>query len=77
MVVSERGCDSEEEMNMDLRKGPWTAEEDTLLNNYITIHGEGRWNSLARCAGGYANHVWCSSLSLSINKDVQFPIFWL
>ncbi|XP_034691697.1 transcription factor MYB108-like [Vitis riparia] len=51
MVVSERGCDSEEEMNMDLRKGPWTAEEDTLLNNYITIHGEGRWNSLARCAG--------------------------
>ena len=42
-------------MNTELRKGPWTVEEDMLLNNYITIHGEGRWNSLARCAGDYAS----------------------
>ncbi|WOL00276.1 hypothetical protein Cni_G08989 [Canna indica] len=40
---------SEEEM--DLRRGPWTVEEDLVLMNYIHIHGEGRWNSLARCAG--------------------------
>ncbi|KAI3865551.1 hypothetical protein MKW92_008375 [Papaver armeniacum] len=32
----------------DLRRGPWTVEED--LVNYIANHGEGRWNSLARCA---------------------------
>ncbi|KAL5700755.1 hypothetical protein ACHQM5_026163 [Ranunculus cassubicifolius] len=35
----------------DLRRGPWTVEEDLTLINYITNHGEGRWNSLARCAG--------------------------
>jgi myb proto-oncogene protein len=35
----------------DLRRGPWTADEDILLVNYIAVHGEGRWNSLARSAG--------------------------
>lgn len=35
----------------DLRRGPWTVEEDFTLINYIAHHGEGRWNSLARCAG--------------------------
>ncbi|XBI14706.1 hypothetical protein VPH35_057250 [Triticum aestivum] len=35
----------------DLRRGAWTAEEDLLLVDYISRHGEGRWNSLARCAG--------------------------
>lgn len=40
---------SEEEM--DLRRGPWTMEEDVKLVNYIAVHGEGRWNTLARCAG--------------------------
>lgn len=39
------------EEEMDLRRGPWTVEEDFKLINYITTHGEGRWNSLARCAG--------------------------
>ena len=36
---------------MDLKRGPWTAEEDFKLTNYIATHGEGRWNSLSRCAG--------------------------
>ncbi|XP_010941513.1 transcription factor MYB78-like [Elaeis guineensis] len=36
---------------MDLRRGPWTVEEDLKLINYIAIHGEGRWNTLARGAG--------------------------
>ncbi|XP_023527593.1 transcription factor MYB78-like [Cucurbita pepo subsp. pepo] len=35
----------------DLRRGPWTVEEDMTLINYIANHGDGRWNSLARCAG--------------------------
>ncbi|KAL9240767.1 hypothetical protein vseg_014949 [Gypsophila vaccaria] len=39
------------EDEMDLRRGPWTVEEDLTLINYIAVHGEGRWNSLARCAG--------------------------
>ncbi|GMI71559.1 hypothetical protein HRI_000825200 [Hibiscus trionum] len=35
----------------ELRRGPWTLEEDTLLIHYITRHGEGRWNLLAKSAG--------------------------
>ncbi|KAK1387457.1 Transcription factor [Heracleum sosnowskyi] len=46
-------CDDQEEEMMieDLRRGPWTVEEDFALMNYISRHGEGRWNSLARSAG--------------------------
>ncbi|CAA7398590.1 unnamed protein product [Spirodela intermedia] len=36
---------------MDLRRGPWTLDEDLTLVNYISTNGEGRWNALARCAG--------------------------
>ncbi|GMP57194.1 hypothetical protein CsSME_00021379 [Camellia sinensis var. sinensis] len=54
MEVEGRECNSaiqsEEEM-MELRRGPWTVEEDMTLMNFIAKHGEGRWNSLARCAG--------------------------
>ncbi|KFK44510.1 hypothetical protein AALP_AA1G266100 [Arabis alpina] len=35
----------------DQRKGPWTLEEDTLLTNYISHNGEGRWNLLAKFSG--------------------------
>ena len=37
------------------RKGPWTPEEDKLLTDYVALHGEGRWSSVARCAGN--SHV--------------------
>ncbi|KAK1386955.1 Transcription factor like [Heracleum sosnowskyi] len=40
---------SEEES--ELRRGPWTFEEDSLLTHYITSHGEGRWNVLAKSSG--------------------------
>ncbi|KAG8488317.1 hypothetical protein CXB51_016334 [Gossypium anomalum] len=33
------------------RKGPWTHEEDKLLAEYVTFHGEGRWSSVARSTG--------------------------
>ncbi|KAK7337554.1 hypothetical protein VNO77_18135 [Canavalia gladiata] len=39
------------EDEMDMRKGPWSVEEDTILINYVATHGDGRWNSVARCAG--------------------------
>ncbi|CAL5060949.1 unnamed protein product [Urochloa decumbens] len=42
---------SSDEESAELRRGPWTVEEDLLLVNYIAAHGEGRWNALARCAG--------------------------
>lgn len=35
----------------ELRRGPWTVDEDLTLINYIADHGEGRWNALARAAG--------------------------
>ncbi|CAL9192807.1 unnamed protein product [Musa hybrid cultivar] len=35
----------------EVRKGPWTMEEDLILINYITNHGEGVWNNIARSAG--------------------------
>lgn len=48
-----KGEEDQEEMVMieELRRGPWTVEEDSVLMNYISLHGEGRWNSLARSAG--------------------------
>ncbi|GAV75928.1 Myb_DNA-binding domain-containing protein, partial [Cephalotus follicularis] len=39
------------EEDMEMRKGPWTIEEDNILINYIRIHGEGRWNSISLCSG--------------------------
>ncbi|KAG5222712.1 hypothetical protein OIU77_001880 [Salix suchowensis] len=37
--------------DVEVRKGPWTLEEDLILTNHIANHGEGVWNSLARSAG--------------------------
>ncbi|PWA77673.1 myb protein [Artemisia annua] len=48
------GGEENDQINMmmdDLRRGRWTADEDFALMNYIAHHGEGRWNSLAHCAG--------------------------
>ncbi|KAG2261351.1 hypothetical protein Bca52824_068430 [Brassica carinata] len=35
----------------EVRKGPWTMEEDLILINYIANHGDGVWNTLAKSAG--------------------------
>ncbi|XP_062202603.1 transcription factor JAMYB-like [Phragmites australis] len=40
-----------QKQQLELRRGPWTVDEDLTLVNYIANHGEGRWNSLARAAG--------------------------
>ncbi|KAI7726763.1 hypothetical protein M8C21_028276 [Ambrosia artemisiifolia] len=40
-----------EEEFEQLKRGPWTLEEDNLLIHYVNRHGEGRWNSLAKLAG--------------------------
>ncbi|KAG6481222.1 transcription factor MYB2-like [Zingiber officinale] len=42
---------SNSDAEMELRKGPWTVEEDLLLANYVSVHGEGRWDSVAKCSG--------------------------
>jgi transcription factor MYB, plant len=52
MAQERSDASSEEEvMAGELRRGPWTVEEDLQLVNYVDAHGEGRWNSLARSAG--------------------------
>nr|AEE37094.1 MYB transcription factor [Crocus sativus] len=45
----DRGINSGEDT--EVRKGPWTMEEDLILINYIANHGEGVWNTLAKSAG--------------------------
>lgn len=34
-----------------LKKGPWTAEEDRKLVNFITMHGHGCWREVPKLAG--------------------------
>ncbi|KAF7837678.1 transcription factor MYB108-like [Senna tora] len=45
------GSSNQKEEDVEVRRGPWTVDEDLTLINYIATHGEGRWNSLARSAG--------------------------
>ncbi|XP_041998628.1 transcription factor MYB62-like [Salvia splendens] len=40
-----------DEDGSEMRRGPWTLEEDNLLIQHITSHGEGQWNSLSKSAG--------------------------
>ncbi|XAR67555.1 hypothetical protein NMG60_11002349 [Bertholletia excelsa] len=40
-----------DEESSELRRGPWTLEEDSLLSHYVSCHGEGRWNLLAKRSG--------------------------
>ncbi|KAF9602749.1 hypothetical protein IFM89_030637 [Coptis chinensis] len=41
------------------RKGPWTAEEDKLLIDYVSVYGEGRWSTVAKSAGLSRNSKSC------------------
>lgn len=48
------------EDDSELRRGPWTLEEDTLLIHYISHHGEGKWNLVAKCSGNLNDfYRWC------------------
>ncbi|WOK99037.1 transcription factor MYB93-like [Canna indica] len=40
-------CDDES----NVKKGPWTPEEDKKLVDYIQLHGHGRWRNLPKNAG--------------------------
>ncbi|KAE8021528.1 hypothetical protein FH972_007411 [Carpinus fangiana] len=47
----DRNRPSNSSQDVEVRKGPWTMEEDMILINYIANHGEGVWNTLAKSAG--------------------------
>ncbi|EEF34380.1 transcription factor MYB1 [Ricinus communis] len=34
-----------------LNRGAWTAAEDKLLTDYISVHGEGKWSNVAKKTG--------------------------
>jgi myb proto-oncogene protein len=74
----------EETADQELRRGPWTLEEDNLLMSYITCHGEGRWNLLARCSGeitsGHASshhtctHA-CKPIAMNFSQHMHVFVF--
>lgn len=73
-MAHERDASSEEEVVAgELRRGPWTVEEDLLLVNYVAAHGEGRWNSLARSAGGRYIYVYVARIESSDMRCIYHP----
>ncbi|KAL1135360.1 hypothetical protein V6Z11_A12G168500, partial [Gossypium hirsutum] len=60
------------EEEIEVRKGPWTTEEDTLLTHYIGRHGVGPWNMLAKCAGLKRSGKSCRLRWLNyLNPDIK------
>lgn len=39
------------EAKRSMKKGPWTAEEDAILIEYVNECGEGNWNSVQKLCG--------------------------
>ena len=35
----------------EIRKGPWTEQEDILLVNFVHLFGDRRWDSIAKVSG--------------------------
>ncbi|CAM8964229.1 unnamed protein product [Rhodiola kirilowii] len=85
-VDDKRDSPSDEEPNNDgdllgigiLRKGQWTPEEDAILIDYVTKHGEGNWNAvqkfsgLSRC-GKSCRLRWANHLRPNLKKGAFTP----
>ncbi|CAN4103491.1 unnamed protein product [Withania somnifera] len=61
-----------------LKKGPWTATEDTILKEYVKRHGEGNWNAVQRNSGlmrcGKSCRLrWANHLRPNLKKGVFSP----
>ncbi|KAF5763595.1 putative transcription factor MYB-HB-like family [Helianthus annuus] len=62
--------------NTMVRKGPWTAEEDMLLKNYIQKYGEGKWHLVALNAGKHTFYMYVRFVDMFIslcssNKNIS------
>ena len=82
MMRSSSDCGSSatngSEEDMEIRKGPWTEEEDSVLMSYITTHGEGHWNSVARSAGKHSNiYTLIKSFTILCYIYIYTPCIWL
>jgi myb proto-oncogene protein len=75
----------------ELRKGPWTPDEDKRLKTYVEAHGEGNWNKVQRNAGlnrcgkscrlRWANHLRPDLKkgpfdAEEVDKIIRFHIMW-
>jgi len=62
----------------NLKTGPWTTAEDTILIDYVTKHGEGNWNvvqrntCLNRC-GKSCRLRWTNHLRPNLKKGAFSP----
>ncbi|RWW23877.1 hypothetical protein GW17_00011854 [Ensete ventricosum] len=57
------------------RKGPWTAQEDKLLMEHVSLHGDGKWNSVSKLTGLRRNGKSCR-LSLPGRTDNEIKNYW-
>lgn len=61
-----------------LKKGPWTSDEDAILMEYVSQHGEGNWNAvqkhsgLSRC-GKSCRLRWTNHLRPDLKKGAFTP----
>jgi transcription factor MYB, plant len=61
-----------------LKKGPWTAAEDSILVDYVKKNGEGNWNAvqkntgLSRC-GKSCRLRWANHLRPNLKKGAFTP----
>ncbi|KAG5086963.1 hypothetical protein JHK82_054360 [Glycine max] len=53
----ERSLSGSSEEEMSITKGPWTEEEDSVLFNYITVHGEGLKRTGKSCRLRWLNYL--------------------
>ena len=66
-----------------LNKGPWTADEDKLLTDYIKGRGEGKWgkvpkatgNSLSKNVSGIASEIVDKDYFKNLKKKKVFFLF--
>ncbi|KVH92662.1 Homeodomain-like protein [Cynara cardunculus var. scolymus] len=56
------------------RKGPWTPGEDKLLAEYVAMHGEGRWSSVASCSEEIDRGLFTESSQTTLQETNQMII---
>ncbi|XP_062153268.1 transcription factor MYB101 [Alnus glutinosa] len=72
------GARSGAEPSRGLKKGPWTAAEDSILVEYVKTYGEGNWNAvqkncgLMRC-GKSCRLRWANHLRPNLKKGTFSP----
>ncbi|KAJ0048350.1 hypothetical protein Pint_16495 [Pistacia integerrima] len=63
-----KSTSAESDSDHELRRGPWTLEEDSLLIHCISRHGEGRWNLLAK-RSDVIRYFWIPRLIQKMNES--------